>query len=218
MELSRKAWILIGGAALALFAIYLFASPGSSSGEASSPAAAPRSSRPVAPAGSVSDAIEPIRVDWLQASSGIFESGRNLFAYVEPPPLPPPRPPAPPPPPPDSDGDGIPDFQDNCPDVANPDQRDIDRNGIGAACQDGTEVAPPPPPPTPPAFPYTFLGSFGRSPKPIAVFSKDGELLNVHEGERFGGKFILVGLGLESADIGYVGFPSDLRKRVPVGK
>ena len=34
----------------------------------------------------------------------------------------------------DSDGDGIPDAQDNCPDVANPDQKDSDKNGIGDAC------------------------------------------------------------------------------------
>src|SRR5687768_4726946 len=171
-QVSRRTWIMIGVAALALFAIYLFASPGGSPGNATpTRATAIRSTRPgtvVATDGP----IEPIRVEWLQASSGAFETGRNLFAYVEPPPPPPPRPPEPPPPPPDRDGDGVPDFQDNCPDVENPDQRDVDRNGVGAACQEGTEIAPPPPPPTPPAFPYTFLGSFGRSPKPIAVFSK----------------------------------------------
>ncbi|MBI4339856.1 MAG: thrombospondin type 3 repeat-containing protein, partial [Chloroflexi bacterium] len=36
---------------------------------------------------------------------------------------------------PDKDKDGIPDVFDNCPDTANPDQRDSDRNGVGDACQ-----------------------------------------------------------------------------------
>ena len=35
---------------------------------------------------------------------------------------------------PDTDGDGIPDSIDNCPTVANPDQRDTDGDGIGDAC------------------------------------------------------------------------------------
>ncbi len=34
----------------------------------------------------------------------------------------------------DRDGDGIPDGSDNCPDVANPDQRDGDLDGVGDAC------------------------------------------------------------------------------------
>jgi hypothetical protein len=36
---------------------------------------------------------------------------------------------------PDSDGDGIPNVHDNCPLVANPDQKDSNHNGIGDACE-----------------------------------------------------------------------------------
>jgi hypothetical protein len=36
----------------------------------------------------------------------------------------------------DRDGDGIPDDEDNCPDVANADQADLDEDGVGDACDD----------------------------------------------------------------------------------
>jgi len=35
---------------------------------------------------------------------------------------------------PDTDGDGVPDFSDNCPNTPNPNQNDIDNDGIGNAC------------------------------------------------------------------------------------
>ncbi len=39
----------------------------------------------------------------------------------------------------DPDGDGIAGTSDNCPDVANPDQRDCNGNGIGEACESFTD-------------------------------------------------------------------------------
>ena len=39
----------------------------------------------------------------------------------------------------DTDGDGISGTTDNCPDVANPDQRDCNGNGIGEACETFTD-------------------------------------------------------------------------------
>ena len=39
----------------------------------------------------------------------------------------------------DTDGDGICDVEDNCPDMANPDQTDADNNGIGDACDSPLE-------------------------------------------------------------------------------
>ena len=36
----------------------------------------------------------------------------------------------------DFDSDGIPDFRDNCPITANPNQSDVDGDGLGDACDD----------------------------------------------------------------------------------
>jgi len=40
---------------------------------------------------------------------------------------------------PDADSDGITDAKDNCPDVANPDQEDVDKDKIGDACDDDSD-------------------------------------------------------------------------------
>jgi hypothetical protein len=42
---------------------------------------------------------------------------------------------------PDDDGDGVADASDNCPSVKNADQRDINRNGIGTACDPQEQIA-----------------------------------------------------------------------------
>lgn len=222
-----KTWLLLAGALVAVFTIYTFASPGSVLKEPDTrpPAARVASLDPAPlraanrPRTVTTGGVEPIHLEWLEPQSGSYRSNRNLFTFVEPPP---PPPPGPPPPPPDQDKDGVPDFQDNCPTVWNPDQTDIDRNGIGAACQGSVEIAPPPPPPpapVPPEFKYKYLGNFGRPQRPIAAFSGEGQIINVRVGETFGdGKFILRNIGIESVDIGFVGFPPDVTKRVPVGQ
>jgi len=215
-----KTWVLLGAVVIALFTIYSFASPQQDLaeervvGRVTSSVPARRTSPNVLRA---SGEVDKIHKELLDAPSRSFKSDRNIFSYVEPPPPPPPRLPDPPPPPPDSDKDGVPDFQDNCPQIPNPDQTDIDRNGVGTVCQQGQEIAPPIPPPPPPPFTYKFLGTFGTPARPLAAFSSGDEIVNVRVGETFGGKFILLHIGIETVDIGFIGFPPDVRQRVPVG-
>lgn len=221
MDLKNvKTWLLIAGALLGVLAIYAFAAPDAELEQnetvapQSAPRAATRTRTTVTPSG-----VEPIR-DYELTSSAGSRVRRNLFAFVEPPPPPPPPPVvmAPvelPPPPPDTDQDGVPDPRDNCPSVPNPDQTDIDRNGVGAACQTSKEIPPPP------EFPYKYLGTFGSSRNPLATFShkqREGEIITVRVGETFGSSFILRNIGLESVDIGYVGYPADVRTRIAVGQ
>ncbi|HYI12972.1 MAG TPA: thrombospondin type 3 repeat-containing protein [Thermoanaerobaculia bacterium] len=218
--MNWKTWTAVAVVLIAVFAIYSYAAnDGGDAGAATPAAASPTDSvkrstgRMAAPPG-----VEPVQIELLEAESGSFRSDRNLFAYKEPPPPPPPPPVAPPPPPPDQDKDGVPDFRDNCVSVANPDQSDVDRDGIGSACeQDGSEVPPPPPPPQPPQFNYKFIGMFGRPQSPIATFARDGEIVNAKVGDVIEGKFVLRRIGIESAEIGFVGFPPDVTRRIPLG-
>lgn len=196
------------------FAIYTFASPDRRAPETVDPndvaVPAATSTRNAAPG------VTPVRLDLLQAQAGGYRTDRNIFAYVEPPPPPPPRY-DPPPPPPDQDKDGVPDFRDNCVSAANPDQQDIDRDGVGSVC-DEPETAPPPPAPEPPPFTWKFIGVFGPPQNPIATFARDDQILNVRAGDVMEGKFILRHIGIESAEIGFVGFPADRRQRIPLGQ
>jgi hypothetical protein len=214
-----KTWTLLGVLLLAAaYAIYIFAAPDDRMEREPAAAPAPAATRVargrVAPAG-----VDPVQLDLLEAETGSYRSERNLFAYREPPPPPPPPPTPPPAPPPDDDKDGVPNFRDNCPNVANPDQRDIDQDGIGTACEtDASEIPPPPPPPRPPSFTYKFIGTFGPAQRPIATFARDGEIVNARVGDVIEGKFILRRIGIESAEIGFVGFPNDVTQRVPLGQ
>ena len=219
--MNWKTWTIAGLVIIALFAIYTFASPDAPLGPLGTEEPSPAQKKTGGPAFTPAPAgIDPIHFEWLDAQAGSYKSDRNLFTYKEPPPPPPPPPPKPPPPPPDRDKDGIPDFRDNCPDVYNPDQKDIDENGVGDACQQGPIVAKyhPPPEPVPPPFTYKYIGTFGSAANPIATFSGNGEIINVRVGETIDGKFILKNIGIESVDIGFVGFPPNKTTRVPLGQ
>lgn len=224
--MNWKTWTTIGLAIVAIFAIYTFAATNHAAAPADVPARpAPRpvqraAARTTAAQADPTGGVGSIHTEWLEMQSGSYKSERNLFAYKEPPPPPPPPPPKPPSPPPDRDKDGVPDFRDNCPDVYNPDQKDIDENGIGDACQQGPIVPKVhvPPPPQPPPFTYKYIGTFGSSANPIATFSGNGEIINVRVGETIDGKFILKSIGIESVDIGFIGFPPNQTTRVPLGQ
>lgn len=213
--MSWKPWTALALILIAVFAIYTFASTQSHPGDPLTAQPAPR----VAGVRTVSaPGVGALHTDWLETQSGTYRSSRNLFAYKEPPPPPPPPPPALPP---DKDKDGVPDFQDNCVAVANPTQVDVDHNGVGDDCQNPRPIPPPPPPPPPPqppAFTLKYIGTFGPAGNPIATFSGNGEIVNVRVGETIDGKFILRSIGIESVEIGYVGFPADVKTRVPIGE
>lgn len=228
--MNWKTWTVIGAILIAIFAIYGFAS-NSHGGDVPLPVpaatATPATSSTKTTARTARTANTPgvptLHTEWLDAQSGSYRSERNLFAFKEPPPPPPPPPVKVPPPPPDQDHDGIPDFRDNCPALYNPDQADSDHNGKGDVCdaewQAEVKLHPPPPPaPVPPQFTYKYIGTFGPAANPIATFNGNGEIVNVRIGETFDGKFILRSIGIESVEIGYVGFPTDVKTRVPLGQ
>jgi Thrombospondin type 3 repeat len=225
-RMNWKTWTTIGAILIAIFAIYAFAS--NSHGDDPTPEAAPSTTavaaaRPRAPKSVSTPGVPTLHIEWLDAQSGSYKSERNLFAFREPPPLPPPPQPKVAPPPPDQDRDGIPDFRDNCPSSYNPDQLDSDHNGKGDVCdaewQAYIKANPPPPPqPVPPQFTLKYIGTFGPVNNPIATFSGNGEIVNVRIGETIDGKFILRSIGIESVEIGFVGFRADEKTRVPLGQ
>ena len=51
----------------------------------------------------------------------------------------------------------------------------------------------------------------------LAVFSDGQEIFNVPEGDVLKEKFVVVKIGLESADLGFVGFPDTPAKRLEIG-
>lgn len=221
--MNWKTWTAVGVILIAIFAIYSFASTSSSVEPSPAAKTAPTAPRPRIARSVSTPGLPVLHNEWLDAQSGSYKSERNLFAYVVPPPPPPPPQPKAAPPPPDKDNDGIPDFRDNCPTAYNPDQKDSDNNGMGDACDEAWKAymlahPPPPPAPVPPQFTMKYIGTFGPSNNPIATFNGNGEIVNVRIGETIDGKFVLRSIGIESVEIGYVGFPADVKTRVPLGQ
>ena len=70
----------------------------------------------------------------------------------------------------------------------------------------------------PPQFTYRFIGTFGPAAKPLATFARDGEIVNARVGDVIEGKFVLRNIGIESVEISFIGFPSDVRQRIPLAQ
>lgn len=70
--------------------------------------------------------------------------------------------------------------------------------------------------PRPPEVTLSYLGSFGPDGRRIAVFTaSDGRsVINALEGDVIEGKFVVVKIGFESVDLGFVGFPDAAPRRL----
>jgi hypothetical protein len=70
-----------------------------------------------------------------------------------------------------------------------------------------------PPPPQPPAITFQFIGYMGPPEERIGVFATPGLLL-ARKGDTILGKFKIVSIGYESAEIGFTGFTQT--QRIPL--
>jgi hypothetical protein len=137
------------------------------------------------------DRVVVIRSDRLDAVPPAFEVGRDLFRYG-----PPPAPPAPPPP--------------------SAAELERQRQEAEARRRQAEEAARLAAIPRPPPVTVRYLGSFGPTTRRLAVFAaSDREsVINAAEGEVVEGKFVVVKIGFESVDLGFVGFPDAPPRRL----
>jgi hypothetical protein len=117
------------------------------------------------------------------------DPGRNIFDLREPTKPPPPTPtPAPPPPP-----------------------------APGSAAFVGPMPPPlPTPTPVPPEVSFKFIGTFGPKDRPIAVLLLGDQLLNARKDDVVFDRFVLRNIGYESVDVGFVGYPASVTKRLGI--
>ena len=50
-------------------------------------------------------------------------------------------------------------------------------------------------------FTHRYIGRFGPEHRPIAAFSRNGEIVTVRVGERIDDQFVLRSIGIESAEV-----------------
>jgi hypothetical protein len=76
-----------------------------------------------------------------------------------------------------------------------------------------------PPKPTPPPIKFKFMGMMGPTNKTLAVFLDADNILLARKGEVIQGKFRVLEIGVEWADIGYVDpIFKDQKKRLQFGQ
>ena len=138
--------------------------------------------------------VVDLRLDDLQAVSGDFEQGRDPFNQQEPDP-------EPAPPPPEASRTALQEAMERA-----RQQRNEESEARVARAT-----------PKPPPVDVVFLGSFGPSSSRLAVFSDGSEIFNVGEGDVLKNKFVVVRIGFESADLGFVGFPEAPAQRLEIG-
>ena len=139
-----------------------------------------------------------LQLDKLNPTTASYEGGRNPFAFYLPPPPPPPPPPGP--------------TAEELEALRRAQEAEAARLAALAQQRASQPVVPQPPP-----IPYTYLGRFGPSSRPIAVLTLGEEIHNVLLGDILDGKFRLVTIGLESVELEYVDFPDVPAARLPVG-
>jgi hypothetical protein len=72
--------------------------------------------------------------------------------------------------------------------------------------------------PLPPPLPFRCIGRFGNSSTTFVALADDTHnVLNARAGEIVDGRFIVRSIGVESVDIGFVGFPASADKRIAIG-
>lgn len=112
---------LIGVSALPTSRLYFLAQPGQSYEFYGDPERPPGIQTQEPPTANLTNAVAATLGISLQATSGGLGSTLQQNQLYQPA---------------DTDGDGVLNAQDNCPNVANPDQIDANSNGIGDACDD----------------------------------------------------------------------------------
>lgn len=149
-----------------------------------------------------------LRMDLLDEAgeSRVSLSGRNIFDFPPPPP--------PPPPPPSRQELELTAWQKSC--------------GPNCPLLFGETYGPPPPPPPPPKPvpppepeppPLTglkYLGRFGPEYRMIAALMSDKEILNVREGDVIENKFVVRKIEIDAVEFGFVGFPPEKSKKLPL--
>jgi hypothetical protein len=91
------------------------------------------------------------------------------------------------------------------------------RQERAAAGEEGNRRGAQPQGPRVPEIDVSYLGSFGPQDDRIAVFLHGEEIINAKVGDVLEGRFVVQGIGFESVDLGFVGFPEEPSQRLPAG-